>query len=366
MSATKIPGEFFLINRLQAKLIQPKEKESIIGIGDDCAVLQGTQGNYLLVTTDMLIEDVHFSRLYSSFQQIGQKALIVNISDIAAMGGKPKFAFISLALPPSLSLEDFDELSQGITEIAEKYSISIVGGDTNAGPDYLNSSSKDEPLKRQYSGLVINITLLGEIQPKNIITRRSACQGDLIILTGHVGDSAAGLDLLNFIKNSSANKSTVDFKKNIYQQAIKRHQVPIIRLAESQIISQNHLATAMIDVSDGVAGDLRHICQQSEVGAVLWCEHIPISKAVQDIARLFHKPPLSYGLSGGEDYELLFTCPPDRIDEAKRLIKQGTGTPMSIIGEITQKEKGVRLIDFQGHSILAPESGFDHFQSDNA
>jgi len=363
MSARKIPGEFFLINRLQAKLIQPKEKEIIIGIGDDCAVLQGAQGNYLLVTTDMLIEDVHFSRLYSSFQQIGQKALIVNISDIAAMGGKPKFAFISVALPPYLSLENFDELSLGITETAKKHSISIVGGDTNAGTGYLNSSSKNEPLKEQYSGVVINITLLGEIHPKNVITRRGARQGDLIVITGHVGDSSAGLDLLRSVKSSSANKSTIDVSRIHYQQAINRHRVPIIRLAEAQLISQNHLATAMIDVSDGVVGDLRHICQQSKVGAVLWSEHIPLSNAVQDIARLFHKQPLSYGLSGGEDYELLFTCPPDRMDEAKRLIKQSMGTPLSIIGEITHKEKGIRLIDSKGNSLPAPEeSGFDHFR----
>ena len=361
MSATKIPGEFFLIHRLQAKLMHPQEKKIIIGMGDDCAVLQGTQGNYLLVTTDMLIEGVHFSRRYSSFQQIGQKAIIVNISDIAAMGGKPKFAFLSLALPPTLSLEEFDELSLGITETAEKHSVSIVGGDTNACPGYFNSSCKDESLQGQHSGLVINITLLGEIQSKNILTRRGAREGDLIVLTGHVGESAAGLDLLRCIKNSPADKNRIDEKKIHYQQAIKRHRVPVIRLAEAQLISQNHLATAMIDVSDGVVGDLRHICRQSEVGAILWCEQIPISKAVRHIAPLFHKPPLSYGLSGGEDYELLFTCPPDRIDKAKRFIKQGTGTSISIIGEITQKEKGVRLIDSQGHSIPAPESGFDHF-----
>ena len=235
-----------------------------------------------------------------------------------------------------------------------------MGGDTNATPNYSHAISRDESLQKLNPGLVINITLLGEVRPKNIITRQGARPGDCILLTGQVGDSAAGLDLLRYRKNLPVDEYPEDF--TAHQQAVNRHLVPIVRLAESQIISQNHLATAMIDVSDGVAGDLRHICYQSNVGATLWCEQIPVSKASQDIARLFRKSHLSYGLAGGEDYELLFTCSPDRVDEAKRLIKRGTGTSVSIIGKITLKEEGVRFIDSRGQDVAVPATGFDHFQ----
>lgn len=361
MSSPELPGEFLLINHLQKKVTSPNEAEVVIGIGDDCAVLHGTEGKYLLVTTDMLIEDVHFSRLYSPLHQIGQKAIIVNLSDIAAMGGKPKFAFISLALPPSLSFEDFDELTQGLIDAAQKYSVFIAGGDTNASFPYAKVSSADKPPKVTPSGLVINITLLGEIEPKNVITRRGARQGDFILLTGQIGDSSAGLDILRFVKGVSADKNKIDLKKSHYLQTIQRHQVPVVRLAEAQLISENHLATAMIDVSDGLAGDLRHICRQGKVGAILWCDRFPISKAVKDIARLFRKSHLTYALAGGEDYELLFTCPPDHVEKAQQLIEQGTGTAISIIGEITEKENDVRLIDSHGQTLPLPESGFDHF-----
>ncbi len=447
MPSTKMPGEFQLIQHLQTILAQtmpaiPRmagEGQVILGIGDDCAVLQGAGGKYLLVTTDMLVEDVHFSRAYSSLREIGQKAMIVNISDIAAMSGEPKFAFISLALPASFSLEDFDELWQGIAEAAQKYSLLILGGDTNASFPSLKEH-----------GLVINITLIGEVWPHGLITRQGARQGDLILLTGQVGDSSAGLDLLQ----SYGGRCSVSDKKSAgcevrgaeqqdaprsthyaqsvsdsaysgsgfpragyiqpleydidrpsaqgaspgglhynhylqdirYQQAIQRHRVPVVRLAESRIIGQHHLATAMIDVSDGVAGDLRHLCnqgplihlnygtdtgskpclegQQRKAGAILWSDRIPISGAVTEIARLLQKSAISYALCGGEDYELLFTVPPDLADKARHMIEQETGTPVSIIGEITDEAKGIRLIDAHGQIIPFPESGFDHFRKE--
>jgi thiamine-monophosphate kinase len=348
-----------------------------LGIGDDCAVLEGAGGKYLLVTTDMLVEDVHFSRAYSSIREIGQKAMIVNISDIAAMAGEPRFAFISLALPASLSLEDFDELWQGMAEVAQKYSLLILGGDTNAS----------FPRLKEY-GLVINITLIGEVWPDRVISRQGARPGDLILLTGQLGDSAAGLDLLQSYGESDEVSTQIDwssvhadgpvFQDNNqylhdfrYQQALQRHRVPVVRLAESRIIGQRHLATAMIDVSDGLAGDLRHLCnqshlihqgQQGKVGAVLWSDRIPISGAVTGIARLLQKSALSYALSGGEDYELLFTSPPDLAEKARQMIEQETGTPVSIIGEITEEAKGIHLIDTYGQVIPIPESGFDHFR----
>jgi len=405
MSSTKMPGEFQLIQHLQTILAQPMsapiprmagEGQVILGIGDDCAVLEGAGGKYLLVTTDMLVEDVHFSRAYSSLREIGQKAMIVNISDIAAMAGEPRFAFISLALPASFSLEDFDELWQGMAEVAQKYSLLILGGDTNASFPRLKEH-----------GLVINITLIGDVWPHGLISRQGASPGDLILLTGQVGDSAAGLDLLQSygehsgvtahsgcgfpqagyiqplednIDLPSAQEGSpgclhdIHYLQDIrYQQALQRHRVPVIRLAESRIIGQHHLATAMIDVSDGLAGDLRHLCnqshlihqgQQGSVGAILWSDRIPISGAVTEIARLLQNPALSYALCGGEDYELLFTAPPDLADKARQMIEQETGTQVSIIGKITEETKGIYLIDTYGQTIPITESGFDHFRKE--
>jgi len=163
-----------------------------------------------------------------------------------------------------------------------------------------------------------------------------------------------------------------------YQKALQRHRVPIVRLAESRIIGQHHLATAMIDVSDGVAGDVRHLCNQSHLtqsnlihqdrqgsaGAVLWSDRLPISSSATDIARLLQKPAISYALCGGEDYELLFTAPPDLAEKARQMIERETGTPVSIIGEITEKAKGIRLIDDHGQAVPVPEYGFDHFRKE--
>ncbi|MEW5804582.1 MAG: thiamine-phosphate kinase [bacterium] len=389
MSSTQMPGEFQLIQRLQTILASAAQnadgRQVVAGIGDDCAVLRGARGKYLLVTTDMLIEDVHFSRDYSSLREIGQKAMIVNLSDIAAMGGEPKYAFISVALPASFYLEEFDELWHGLAAVAREYSVLILGGDTNASFPQVEER-----------GLVINITLIGEVCPQGLITRHGARPGDLILLTGQIGDSAAGLDLLQAIEHPSFQEDSPSLQASYYlldsqyQKALQRHRVPVVRLAESRIISQHRLATAMIDVSDGVAGDLRHLCRHvhqgcheqqalygpsgrqgsrvsqkcgpGEAGALLWLERLPISGAVIEIAKVLQKPVLSYALFGGEDYELLFTSPPDLAEKARQMIEQATGTRVSIIGEITEKIKGVRLIDAQGQAIPVPESGFDHFR----
>lgn len=349
-----MPGEFRLIERVQA-LLAPvtDEKQVILGIGDDCAVLEGSGGKYSLVTTDMLVEDIHFSRAFSSLREIGQKAMLVNISDIAAMGGEPRFAFISLALPPCHTLEEFDELWQGLIEAAQKHSLLILGGDTNASFPRIKSR-----------GLVINVTLIGEVWPAQMITRTGAREGDMILLTGQIGDSAAGLDLLTISRHPRAQGAGLNPEDTRYQQAVRRHRVPVIRLAESRIISQHHLATAMIDVSDGVAGDLRHLCCQGEVGAILWPDRIPVSEAAADVARMLGQDPLTYALCGGEDYELLFTASPDKAYEAKRIIERETGTPVSIIGEITEKTRGIHLIDAQGQLTPVPEAGFDHFKKE--
>ena len=350
MSSSKIPGEFELIKHLQKKLKSYSRNQAILGIGDDCAIIQGPSGKHLLITTDILLEKVHFSSHYSSYNQIGEKSLLVNISDIAAMGGEPRYAFLSLALPSSIAFEKIDELLQGITETARNYSIMILGGDTNASP--LGDNFSDDPAS-EGCGLVINITLIGEVSPDKIITRKGANRGDLILVTGQLGASAAGLDILEHLQDSYN-------EKPFYEDLVKRHQVPVVRLQESRVISQHHLATAMLDISDGLAGDLRHLCSQSDSGAVIWISQFPVAQGVKEIAGILNKSYLSYVFSGGEDYELLFTCPPERSREAKSIIEEATSTSITIIGEITGKTKGIRAIDLNGNTVPV-SAGFDHF-----
>ncbi len=368
---SKLLGEFQLIQRVQTRQSSVADDRVIVGIGDDCAVLaQGSREKYLMVTTDMLVDGVHFTSLYSSFRQIGQKAMLVNISDIAAMGGSPTFAFLSLALPASLGMEQFDALTEGIIKTAKEYSISILGGDTNAAspcPCFFADSLADFSAKQaqvKAHGLVINITLLGEVAVSELITRKGAKPDDLILVTGQLGDSAAGLDLLRTLNGVTADKISLDhhfdYHQDTYQQVILRHQVPVVRLAEARLISQHHLATAMIDLSDGLAGDIRHICQQGGVGAMLWPDKIPVSETVKEIAGAMEKPSLSYALSGGEDYELLFTVSPEKAGQVRELVEQ-TGTRVSIIGRIAEKKKGICLVDADGQTIPLFEYGFNHF-----
>ncbi len=322
-------GEIGFLKKIEASL-PLSDKSVLIGIGDDAAAVRVSKGKTLLTTTDLLTEGIHFDLRYASFFQLGAKALLVNISDIAAMGGIPKYALIAIAVPDNIKVADLNELYRGIKKTASSYKVSIIGGDTSASK----------------KGLMINITLLGEMQEKFIVRRNGARAGDKIFITGTLGDSSAGLELLK--------------KGEMKGSFIKRHLMPDPRVKEALFIAQNRLATSMIDISDGLSTDLNHICRMSRVGAVIYEEKIPISAGLRK-TRL-KRLPLHYALSGGEDYELLFTVNEKNVKKIYSAISKNR-LSAAIIGEITERKKGILLVDSKGGQRPLLPTGFEHFKS---
>ena len=295
-------GEFGLIARIARK--EPALSSTIVGIGDDCAVIGlPVNDKYQLVTTDALIENVHFRRRGLSFFHLGRKALAANISDIAAMGGWPTHALITLGLPGTISVQAVDALYRGLDSLARAFKVDIVGGDTVASP----------------KGLVISITLLGEVEKKNLLLRSGARPGDLICVTGKFGGPAA--------KGYSS-----------------RYALPVTRLQEGRSIAQSRLATAMIDSSDGLVGSVLELCKAGKTGARIFEDCVPVAKGAT----------LEQALYGGEEYELVFAVPKTKLKQLK--------VKLTVVGEIVGSKQGVKLVD--KHDKIKPlrSGGYEHFK----
>ncbi|HLC60569.1 MAG TPA: thiamine-phosphate kinase [Candidatus Nanoarchaeia archaeon] len=318
MKIKDIGGEFELIERIN-RGIKLFSKDVIFGIGDDAAVLKHDKKDYMLLTTDMLVENDHFSLKFSTPMQIGMKAVEQNVSDIAAMGGIPKFAVISLALPHDIDIGFVDGLYKGINKKAKEYEISIVGGNITHSRE-----------------IVINIALIGLVEKKFLALRSGAEIGDLIFCSGDVGKSTAGLELL---------------RHNLKGKSIKPHLEPKSRLDLARKLVKIGI-NSMIDVSDGVASEVNHICEQSKVGAVIYADKILISKNTIIDSKKLKKDAVDFALYGGEDFELVFTANKNKL---KQLIK----FDVSVIGEIVNKKNGIKLI--KNNKKIKIESGFDHF-----
>jgi thiamine-monophosphate kinase len=320
-------GEFGFINRIKEK--SRESRGVLLGIGDDAAVTAMTPGMILLSTSDMLAEGVHFELAWSDPTTLGRKSLAVNLSDIAAMGGIPRFALLSLAIPPGLSLEFMESFMSGFLEQAEKYGVSLIGGDT--------SSSK--------TGLVISVTLLGEQYPDRISRRSGACIGDMVCVSGTPGDSSLGLDLL---KSGCASG-----------EAVNRHLDPVPRVELGKIFAERQIPTAMIDISDGLCADLGHILESSLKGAKICIDNIPLSDNFRNCVDRNSLNFYRFPLSGGEDYELLFTMNPSKLKDAEDAASI-SGTTVSVIGEITE-ETGLLLAFADGSRYDAELHCYDHF-----
>jgi len=320
-------GEFGLINRIATKVRQ--DLGIAIGIGDDAAATWQTGGLLTLSTTDMLVEGVHFDLSLCDPMTLGKKSLSVNLSDIAAMGAKPLYFLLSLAIPSTTTIEFVDGFTSGLLARAQEFDVTLIGGDTCASA----------------SGTVISITLLGEQAPDKIVGRNGARPDDLIFITGTVGDSALGLQLLR--------------KGQKHGKPVCRHLDPIPRVLEGQALAAAGAITAMIDVSDGLVGDLRHILNKSSVGADLYLEMLPLSDCYRE--HFLRDPGELYAmaLSGGEDYELLFTAPPSRREEIRSIFREH-GTPVSEIGKITAAPR-LRIVSSDGETLPVEKIGFDHF-----
>ncbi|MFO8101426.1 MAG: thiamine-phosphate kinase [Dehalococcoidia bacterium] len=322
-------GEFGLIEILRRMVAERGEiaPDLILGIGDDAAAWQVGE-SVQLGSTDMLVAGIHFNMDMISWHDLGWKALAVNISDIAAMGGMPEYAMISLGLPADAEVERVTELYQGMTEIARQFGVRIIGGDTVEAPV-----------------LTVSPVVIGRTEKGRLMTRSGAEPGDLIAVTGNLGTSAAGLRML---------RGKMQFDPETETLLRKAHLKPLPRVDEGRLLSRGGVKAA-IDISDGLIADLTHVCRASRVGASLSAENIPIHPTVRDC---FPNESLSLAISGGEDYELLFTAPKEIIES----IKQQLADPITIIGEIVPEDPGeVKILD-EGQNLITPKKGgWEHF-----
>lgn len=320
-------GEFGLIDRIAARTGRGSGVR--LGIGDDCAVLDPGVGVGFLVTTDMLVEGVHFDLSFTDPNRLGRKALAVNLSDLAAMGGKPRHLLLSLAMPRELPVEFVDAFCDGLLGVANEFGASLVGGDTCAS------------LER----LVISITAMGEQRPELVVRRSGACPGDLVFVTGTLGDAAVGLALLRAGEREG--------------WSVTRHLDPTPRVREGMRLAEAGLATAMLDVSDGLLADLGHILRQSRCGARIDLARLPVAPPSWQEAGRLGGDPWRFPLAGGEDYELLFTVSPHRAGEVMRLFSGGE-TTATMIGEIVEGS-GISVIAPDGGAYPVAEAGYNHF-----
>lgn len=321
-------GEFGLIDRVNNMFAGTIPAQEAIGIGDDCAVIPAGERDWL-VTTDMLLEGTHFLRNGTGPYDLGWKSLAVNLSDIAAMGGKPTASFLSLGIPEGISVEYLDEFFKGYRDLSAKWSVPLLGGDTTraAGPD---------------GKMAINVGMLGYCPSGREKFRKSAVPGDGIYVTGTLGDSAAGLDLI--LKGEMTE----------YIELTRKHTRPEPRMEEGRILGNMEAVHAMMDISDGIASDLRHILDASGVSAEIEIDKIPMSDKLREWALGNGKDPMEKALAGGEDYELLFTA------------ADGTVIPSEIratrIGTIVKGSgHNIKYIR-NGSEVLFSASGFDHFR----
>src|ERR1035437_1884273 len=329
-------GEFGLIKHL-TQFIEIKNESTIKGIGDDAAVID-FKGKQTVISTDMLVEGVHFDLAYVPLKHLGFKAVSVNVSDIYAMNAMPKQITVSLALSNRFSVEALEELYSGMLMACHKYKVDMVGGDTTTAK----------------SGLVISITAIGEANADELVYRDGAKEADLLCVTGDLAGAYVGLQLLEREKKIFMESPGVqpDLGGNDY--ILERQLKPEARKDIPPLLKMLKVKpTAMIDISDGLASEILHICTQSEVGCNLYEEKIPIDPATYTMAREFNLDPTVCALSGGEDYELLFTI--DQSDFPK--IKANPN--ITVIGHITNKRDGVNLISKGGTSTPITAQGWD-------
>ncbi|MEK6791769.1 MAG: thiamine-phosphate kinase [Deltaproteobacteria bacterium] len=330
-------GEDHIVKQLARRLVQ-KHPRLIKGIGDDASVTVQKAGSALLSTTDTLIEGVHFSLSYAPPRLIGRKSLSISVSDIAAMGGTPLFGLVSIAMPGRTEKRFLDELYKGLEDAARAAKLVIAGGNT----------------ARFEGAVIVSTTVIGEAPEKTIVYRSGARPWDVIYVTGTLGDSALGLKLLQ--------ERGIAALKSRFKKAVIRHLDPQPRLAAGAGLADERLASAMIDISDGLLLDLKRLCEASSVSAVVELSRVPVSRALEDYCSSKKLSSAQFSLSGGEDYELLFTSPPDTAKALGQLSKR-LKLNITPIGKIAQPTKGSRLrvLDKNGASVKITRLGFEHF-----
>jgi thiamine-monophosphate kinase len=325
-------GEFALIERLRRQLLKPSNGV-VMGIGDDTAILRQSNGCYWLATCDMQVEGQHFLRGKATPYQIGRKAMAVNLSDIAA-----KFALISLGLPKDLDLSFVDELYQGLGDEAQHFEVSVVGGNLSAAHE-----------------IFVDVTLLGEAEPQHVLLRSGAKPDDVVMVTGALGAAAAGAELL-------LSEREVNVTPPAREAVLRAALTPTPRVKEGQLIARSGLASAMIDISDGLAADIGHLCDESQVSVRIFAEPLPIANTTVEVATAVGRDPLDPALHGGEDYELIVTAPRANVNRLIELVQSQTGTPLTLIGDIIPRTEARTFIRGNGRMIPLHARGWNHFR----
>lgn len=332
-------GEFGLIEML-TKNIEIQQASTILGVGDDAAVIDHF-GRQTVISTDMLIEGIHFDLMYTPLKHLGYKSVVVNLSDIYAMNATPTQITMSIAFSNRFSVDALNEFYEGVYAACEKYGVDLVGGDTT-------SSQK---------GFVISVTAIGEVSPDQFVKRSTAQKGDLLCVSGDLGAAYLGLTLLErekkiFLESPQLQPDLENQTYIIGRQLKPEARKDIIEFLQEQDI----VPTAMMDVSDGLSSEILHICKQSNLGCVLYEEKIPIAGETKEMALKFSLDPTAAALSGGEDYELLFTM--KQADYDKIVLSE----QISVIGYMTDISEGAHILTKGGNKFKLVAQGWNAFQ----
>ena len=331
-------GEFGLIDRITEK-IKTYNKSTNVGPGDDAAVIKIK--DHTVVSTDMMVEGIHFDMTFTPLKHLGYKAVVVNLSDICAMNANPQQITVSLAISSKYTLEAIDELYDGILLACEKYKVDIIGGDTTSCP----------------SGLTISITSIGTCLKKNLVYRKGAKENDLLVVTGDLGGAYMGLTVLQREKEVWKSNPNMQPDLDNFNYILERQLKPEARKDIIKFFQESDiLPTSMIDISDGLASEIFHLCKSSKTGCQVYEDKIPIDSQTYQTSMDFNINPSVSALNGGEDYELLFTLDQKDFEKIK-------GNPnLTVIGHITNKEAGINLISNGDISTPLKAQGWNHFE----
>lgn len=311
----------------------------VVGVGDDAAVVEAaSRGAAVILTADMLVEGVHFDRRLSSPRELGYKAVVVNVSDVAAMAGSPRHALASVALSPEVDAAWVMELYGGMREACGEYALSLVGGDLSRA-----------------EAVVLAMTVTGEVERGRAVLRAGARPGDRVVVTGALGAAAGGLELAR----APAARVGAALASDWGRELLRAHARPVARVGEGQSLAQAG-ATAMMDVSDGLALDLSRLCAAGRVGARVRLADVPVAPGLEPLARLLPVDPLELALSGGEDYELVATLPERAVAEARAMLAERYGASLAEVGEIVEGE-GLVAVEPSGRERPLEPRGWDHF-----
>ncbi|MCG8577570.1 MAG: thiamine-phosphate kinase [Flavobacteriales bacterium] len=331
-------GEFGLIDKLTEKT-QKYQDSTIKGIGDDAAVIDS--GDYFtLVSTDMLVEGIHFDMMYTPLRHLGYKSIIVNLSDIYAMNGEAKQVTVSIAVSSRFSVEALEEIYAGIHKACELYKVDLVGGDTTSST----------------SGLIISVTAMGTVAKDEIVYRSGGKENDLLVVSGNLGGAYMGLQVLEREKEVYKDNPNMQPQLEGVDYILERQLKPEARKDIVHHLSElGIMPTSMIDISDGLASEVKHLCKAGGLGAEIYDEKLPIDQETYDVARDFNLDPSTCALNGGEDYELLFSISQNDYDKIK------DSKHMTVVGHYTDKNAGVNVVDRNGQSIPMEAQGWTHF-----